>query len=179
MKECTQVGALLTSCLSTIRSDRTATRIRNAECGKLCDFCRVHDARSPGVLDLPSNCITIQEGSVSDPTAMSIPHSSGANSDPDAATLESAVAPVGVSAPDLGSTGPYRLIRKLGEGGMGQVWVAEQSAPVKRQVALKIIKAGRYDDSAFVRFAVKRQTLAIMDRPAIAKVFDAASTARS
>jgi non-specific serine/threonine protein kinase/serine/threonine-protein kinase len=60
---------------------------------------------------------------------------------------------------------------------MGQVWLAEQSAPVKRQVALKIIKAGRYDDSALLRFDVERQTLAIMDHPAIAKVFDAGSTA--
>jgi eukaryotic-like serine/threonine-protein kinase len=60
---------------------------------------------------------------------------------------------------------------------MGQVWLAEQSAPVKRQVALKIIKAGRYDDSALLRFDVERQTLAIMNHPAIAKVFDAGSTA--
>jgi non-specific serine/threonine protein kinase/serine/threonine-protein kinase len=59
---------------------------------------------------------------------------------------------------------------------MGQVWLAEQSAPVKRQVALKIIKAGRYDDSALLRFDVERQALAIMDHPAIAKVFDAGST---
>lgn len=61
---------------------------------------------------------------------------------------------------------------------MGQVWLAEQSAPVKRQVALKIIKTGRYDDSALLRFDVERQTLAIMDHPAIAKVFDAGSTAK-
>jgi non-specific serine/threonine protein kinase/serine/threonine-protein kinase len=61
---------------------------------------------------------------------------------------------------------------------MGQVWLAEQSAPVKRQVALKIIKAGRYDDSALLRFDVERQTLAIMDHPAIAKVFDAGSTSQ-
>lgn len=113
---------------------------------------------------------------MSDPTAESTPHNSGASSDPEA-TVDSAAAPVGVSAPDLGSIGPYRLIRKLGEGGMGQVWLAEQSAPVKRQLALKIIKAGRYDDSALLRFDVERQTLAIMDHPAIAKVFDAGSTA--
>jgi serine/threonine protein kinase len=77
---------------------------------------------------------------------------------------------------DLGSIGPYRLIRKLGEGGMGEVWLAEQSAPVKRQVALKIIKAGRYDESALIRFDLERQTLAMMDHPSIAKVFDAGST---
>lgn len=112
---------------------------------------------------------------MSDPTSKSTPHNSAANAGLEP-TLDSVDAPVGVSAPDLGSIGPYRLIRKLGEGGMGQVWLAEQSAPVKRQVALKIIKAGRYDDSALLRFNVERQTLAIMDHPAIAKVFDAGST---
>ena len=60
---------------------------------------------------------------------------------------------------------------------MGEVWLAEQSAPVKRQVALKIIKAGRYDKSALIRFDLERQALAMMEHPAIAKVFDAGSTA--
>jgi len=121
-------------------------------------------------LHLPS------EARVSDPTAKSTLHNSGPGFNPEA-TLHSADAPLGVSALDLGSIGPYRLIRQLGEGGMGQVWLAEQSAPVKRQVALKIIKGGRYDESALLRFNVERQTLAIMDHPAIAKVFDAGSTA--
>jgi serine/threonine protein kinase len=48
--------------------------------------------------------------------------------------------------------GPYRLIRKIGEGGMGQVWLAEQTAPLQRQVALKLIRAGIYDDSLLQRF---------------------------
>jgi eukaryotic-like serine/threonine-protein kinase len=74
--------------------------------------------------------------------------------------------------------GPYRLVRKLGEGGMGEVWLAEQAAPVKRQVALKVIREGRTDDAAVQRFNLERQTLAIMDHPAIAKVFDAGSTAQ-
>ena len=134
----------------------------------------VNDALSLTVVDLPSICITISEGSVSDPIARLAPSNLSGNSE---ATLDSAAAPVGVSAADLGSIGPYRLIRKLGEGGMGQVWLAEQSAPVKRQVALKIIKAGRYDESALLRFDLERQALAIMDHPAIAKVFDAGSTA--
>jgi eukaryotic-like serine/threonine-protein kinase len=99
----------------------------------------------------------------------------GTNSDSEA-TFDSAAPPAGMPALDLGSIGPYCLIRKLGEGGMGQVWLAEQSAPVKRQVALKIIKAGQYDGSALLRFNLERQTLAIMDHPAIAKVFDAGST---
>src|SRR5450432_3221444 len=74
------------------------------------------------------------------------------------------------------SIGPYRLIRKLGEGGMGQVWLAEQTAPVKRQVALKLIRAGVYDEALLQRFQSERQSLAIMDHPAIAKVFEAGST---
>jgi serine/threonine protein kinase len=60
---------------------------------------------------------------------------------------------------------------------MGEVWLAEQAAPVKRQVALKIIKAGHYDKSALIRFDLERQALAMMEHPAIAKVFDAGSTA--
>jgi eukaryotic-like serine/threonine-protein kinase len=71
----------------------------------------------------------------------------------------------------------YRLIRELGEGGMGQVWLGEQTAPVQRAVALKFIKTGMYDDTIARRFASEQQSLAIMDHPAIAKVFDAGATA--
>jgi len=86
------------------------------------------------------------------------------------------------SSESIGSTavprsiGPYLLLRKLGEGGMGQVWLAQQSLPVKRQVALKLIRAGMYDDSVLQRFRSERQSLAIMEHPAIAKVFDAGAT---
>jgi serine/threonine protein kinase len=74
------------------------------------------------------------------------------------------------------SFGPYSLISKLGEGGMGQVWLAEQKVPLQRQVALKIIRAGLCDDSLLQRFLSERQSLAIMSHPAIAKVFDAGAT---
>jgi serine/threonine protein kinase len=77
---------------------------------------------------------------------------------------------------DLASIGPYRLVKKLGEGGMGQVWLAEQTAPIHRQVALKLIKVGMYDDSVLQRFQSERQSLAIMEHPSIAKVFDAGAT---
>jgi non-specific serine/threonine protein kinase/serine/threonine-protein kinase len=70
----------------------------------------------------------------------------------------------------------FLLIRKLGEGGMGQVWLAEQTSPVRRQVALKLIKAGMYDETIVQRFQSERQSLAIMDHPAIAKVFEAGAT---
>ena len=70
----------------------------------------------------------------------------------------------------------FQLVRKLGEGGMGQVWLAEQIVPVWRQVALKLIKAGMYDEAVLQRFKAELQSLAIMDHPAIAKVFDAGAT---
>ncbi len=70
----------------------------------------------------------------------------------------------------------FRLVSKLGEGGMGQVWLAEQISPVWRRVALKLIRADMYDESVAQRFQAERQSLAIMDHPAIAKVFDAGAT---
>jgi eukaryotic-like serine/threonine-protein kinase len=76
----------------------------------------------------------------------------------------------------LQSIGPYRLLEKLGEGGMGQVWLAEQTAPIQRKVALKLIRAGLYDDALLQRFQAERQSLALMDHRAIAKVFDAGAT---
>jgi serine/threonine protein kinase len=82
----------------------------------------------------------------------------------------------GKSAQQFRSFGPYRLISKLGEGGMGQVWLAEQKVPLQRHVALKIIRAGLCDDSLLQRFLSERQSLAIMSHPAIAKVFDAGAT---
>jgi WD40 repeat protein/serine/threonine protein kinase/TPR repeat protein len=72
--------------------------------------------------------------------------------------------------------GDYRLLRQIGSGGMGQVWLAEQTEPVQRQVALKLIQAGMYDEHVVQRFRAERQLLAIMDHPAIAKVFDAGTT---
>jgi len=85
--------------------------------------------------------------------------------------------PFDTDAHGFKSIGPYRLIRKLGEGGMGQVWLAEQTAPVRRQVALKLIRAGVYDKAILERFQSERQALAMMDHPVIAKVFDPGSTA--
>ena len=74
------------------------------------------------------------------------------------------------------SVGDYRLVKKLGEGGMGQVWLAEQTAPVRRQVALKLIRAGMFDEALLQRFQSERQSLALMDHPTIAKIFDAGTT---
>ena len=72
--------------------------------------------------------------------------------------------------------GPYHLLQLIGEGGMGQVWLAEQTQPVHRRVAIKLIKAGMDTREVVGRFESERQALALMDHPAIAKVFDAGST---
>ncbi|MHC4330083.1 MAG: protein kinase domain-containing protein [Planctomycetota bacterium] len=76
-----------------------------------------------------------------------------------------------------GSTvGRYKLLEKVGEGGFGAVWAAEQKRPVKRRVALKIIKLGMDTKQVVARFEAERQALALMDHPNIAKVLDAGST---
>jgi serine/threonine protein kinase len=77
----------------------------------------------------------------------------------------------------LGSLiGPYKLAEGIGAGGMGMVYLAEQQHPVRRQVALKIIKQGMDTDQVIARFEAERQALALMDHPNIAKVLDAGTT---
>jgi serine/threonine protein kinase/tetratricopeptide (TPR) repeat protein len=72
--------------------------------------------------------------------------------------------------------GPYKLLEQIGEGGMGVVYMAEQSEPVQRRVALKIIKPGMDSQQVIARFEAERQALAMMDHPNIAKVHDAGTT---
>ena len=72
--------------------------------------------------------------------------------------------------------GRYRLLEKIGEGGMGTIWMAEQREPVRRRVALKIIKLGMDTKQVIARFEAERQALAMMDHPNIAKVLDAGAT---
>src|SRR5271154_5198156 len=80
-------------------------------------------------------------------------------------------------APAYGNAiGPFRLIRPIGQGGMGEVWLAVQKEPVRRRVAIKLIKVGMDTREVVARFGSERQALALMDHPAIAKVFDAGST---
>jgi serine/threonine protein kinase/tetratricopeptide (TPR) repeat protein len=72
--------------------------------------------------------------------------------------------------------GPYKLLQAIGEGGMGVVFMAEQSRPVRRKVALKVIKPGMDTKQVIARFEAERQALALMDHPNIAKVLDAGAT---
>lgn len=84
--------------------------------------------------------------------------------------------PASPSAPSISAgtwVGPYKLVESIGEGGMGTVYLAEQTAPVKRLVALKLIKPGMDTRQVLARFEAERQVLALMDHPNIAKVYDA------
>jgi eukaryotic-like serine/threonine-protein kinase len=72
--------------------------------------------------------------------------------------------------------GPYKLLEQIGEGGMGIVYMAEQTQPVRRKVALKIIKPGMDTKQVIARFEAERQAVAMMDHPNIAKVLDAGVT---
>ena len=77
---------------------------------------------------------------------------------------------------DAGAIGPYRLIRKLGEGGMGVVFHAQQTEPIRRDVALKLIRPGMDSQQVIARFESERQALALMEHANIAYVLDAGTT---
>jgi serine/threonine protein kinase len=80
-------------------------------------------------------------------------------------------------AEDVGARiGPYKLLQRIGEGGFGTVFLAEQTAPVRRRVALKVVKLGMDTRQVVARFEAERQALALMDHPHIAKVLDAGAT---
>ena len=101
------------------------------------------------------------------------PEQSGAN-DPDTEVTRTQT---GSSEAVAGTViGPYHLLQPIGQGGMGEVWLAEQKQPVRRRVAIKLIKAGMDTREVVARFESERQALALMDHPTIAKVFDAGST---
>ncbi|HRQ73764.1 MAG TPA: serine/threonine-protein kinase [Phycisphaerales bacterium] len=91
-----------------------------------------------------------------------------------------ATAPASASASLPGdaprAVGPYRVLQALGEGGFGTVYLAEQHEPVRRRVALKVLKPGMDSKSVIARFEAERQALALMDHPGVAKVYDAGTT---
>src|SRR5262249_22249364 len=112
-----------------------------------------HD-RSPGILDQPVN-------------------------PPGSAAVTTRADPGGVAGDErVGAlvAGRYRLLEEIGEGGMGLVWGPGQPQPVRRRVALKLIRPGRDSRTVLARFEAERQALALMDHPNIAKVLDAGTT---
>ncbi|MCA9213830.1 MAG: protein kinase [Planctomycetales bacterium] len=101
--------------------------------------------------------------------------------DPDASFLEKGPRPLAATADSTqglsGKTiGPYKLLQEIGEGGFGVVYMAEQVSPVRRKVALKIIKPGMDTKQVVARFEAERQALAMMDHPNIAKILDGGET---
>lgn len=82
-------------------------------------------------------------------------------------------------APEETQVGPYKLLERIGEGGFGEVYMAEQTEPVRRKVAVKIIKPGMDSRRIVARFEAERQALAVMEHPNIARVFDAGATAQA
>src|SRR5215467_10327214 len=85
--------------------------------------------------------------------------------------------PASVPSESVGTIiGRYKLLQKIGEGGCGVVYMAEQTEPVRRRVALKVIKLGMDTRSVIARFEAERQALALMDHPSIARVLDAGAT---
>jgi serine/threonine protein kinase/tetratricopeptide (TPR) repeat protein len=98
--------------------------------------------------------------------------------DPDATLVSPEEAEKSVLEGTNTRLGNYRLITKVGEGGMGEVWAADQLSPIRRQVALKIIKHGMDTHKFTARFASEQQALALMDHPYIAHVYDAGADER-
>jgi len=82
----------------------------------------------------------------------------------------------GAADPAQAHIGPYRIVRRLGEGGCGVVYLAEQETPVRRSVALKVVRLGMDTERIISRFLHERQALAMMDHPGIARIYDAGAT---
>src|SRR3954471_10532293 len=99
---------------------------------------------------------------------------------PEAETVDAdATAPAAVRRhlqQDPEQIGPYRIIERVGEGGMGIVYKAEQREPVRRLVALKVIRVGMDTEDVVARFEAERQALALMNHPNVARVFEAGVT---
>jgi serine/threonine protein kinase len=96
---------------------------------------------------------------------------------PDSGSFDRTLTIGAPGGPAAGQIGPYCLLQIIGEGGMGEVWLAEQKKPIHRTVALKLIKAGMDTKAVVARFESERQALALMDHPNIARVYEAGSTA--
>jgi serine/threonine protein kinase/lipopolysaccharide biosynthesis regulator YciM len=166
-------------------SDRSAFLDR--ECGddrelrhRLEELLAAHD-RPASALERPLAVDRERAASIDDQTAASGPPPAGEGDGAMVAGSDAgptATFRPGQEAPLIGTViaGRYKLRQEIGEGGMGSVYLSEQTQPVRRQVALKLIKPGMDSRTVLARFESERQALALMDHPHIARVFDAGTT---
>lgn len=143
------------------------------DASSLCPPADVIAAFASGELDATSAAPVQSHVSVCETCLATVGHlAASRSSSPGVATIESH----DVSTAPGQQIGAYRLVRRLGEGGMGEVWEAEQHTPLRRTVALKLLKPGMDTRQILTRFAAERQMLALMQHPSIAQVFDAGAT---
>ena len=142
----------------------------------------IYTVLGPEAVDL-AVAILGEKDSSSDQQTMDLPAASGgsAASEDSAFELNVTIEPEQDSAGSTDSSGSkrigrYKLLQEIGEGGMGTVWMAEQEEPVRRRVALKVIKTGMDTKQVIARFEAERQALALMDHQNIARVLDAGTT---
>ncbi len=139
--------------------------------GFLEDQCRGDDSLRNEVLDLLA-----RESSAESSLPPPILHPGATGRGPDGLSGDPENSGIRVVTALPESIGSYRILRQLGEGGFGEVYEAEQTTPVRRRVALKVLKAGMDSKAVLARFEAERQTLALMEHPSIAKVYDAGMT---
>ena len=125
-----------------------------------------------GALSQPALSVTIRRMNTNDPHD-ALPDGSAEPLDPNRAASSDS-GPFEIAGDRIDR---YELIEKIGEGGFGTVWRARQEEPVRRDVALKLIKIGMDTRQVVARFEAERQALALMDHPHIAKVLDGGATA--
>ncbi len=143
----------------------------------------------PGTVDLPDRTSATEAFNPAAPTPAAIaselhrPTETSGQPDPDATTAAESASPAVRAArfkigEGIGTiiAGRYTLVEVIGEGGMGSVYLAGQTDPVKRQVALKLIKTGMDSRAVLARFDAERQALALMDHPNIARIYDGGLT---
>jgi serine/threonine protein kinase/tetratricopeptide (TPR) repeat protein len=137
-----------------------------------------HDAGVPHAF-VAAQGVRLPDGEASPDFIQRVQHMLGLEAPPSseamARVLESALGAADPEKPGV-RIGRYKLLEQIGEGGFGAVWLAEQHEPVRRRVALKIIKRGMDSREVIARFESERQALALMEHPNIAHFFDAAAT---
>jgi WD40 repeat protein/serine/threonine protein kinase/tetratricopeptide (TPR) repeat protein len=152
-----------------VRCPRCGAEYKPQTPGGVCPACAFGEALSAPAAEGGASKLTLED--------IPVPAGQGAVAKEGAADPAETVLVSGIVEEKPGSRiGRYKLLQKIGEGGCGVVYMAEQEEPVRRRVALKVIKPGMDTKQVLARFEAERQALALMDHPNIAKVFDGGTT---